>query len=146
VLAVKGTFLKQGVQVQPKVAQVARLIFDSFRQPFAVGVRGVSAPARHLSYQSGGLVVDLRVEWEDTKRVSMAGQAVHVDRGAESIANSNVALLQHEDRPVAQKTLNSFGEFQLEFDYQDDLRLYFDVPGVGTTLVILPSLKETFAP
>src|ERR1051326_2719674 len=52
-----------------QMAVLARLVFDSFREPLPIGVRGTISTPRHLLHDSGRFVIDLRLEKEPSGRV-----------------------------------------------------------------------------
>jgi CheY-like chemotaxis protein len=107
----------------PRAMQVAQLIFDSFRLPLPIGVRGSPEPGRQLAYQHHNKIVDLLIEpREETGRVSLAGQVMGV--GMRKGENSGLAVLLIDRMQTrARTTTNQFGEFQLEFDVVENLGL-----------------------
>lgn len=107
----------------PQGMQVAQLIFDSFRLPLPIGVRGSPEPGRQLAYQHQNKIVDLLIEpREETGRVSLAGQVMGA--GMRKGENSGLpVLLIDRMQTLARTATNQFGEFQLEFDVVENLGL-----------------------
>ena len=54
------------VQLLPKV--LAKLVFDSFREPALAGVRGQQRITRQAMYEAGDYCVDIRIEQERERR------------------------------------------------------------------------------
>src|SRR5579864_6754862 len=62
-------------EVQLKPGVLARLVFDSFREPATVGVRSDRHLARQTLYEAGDYSIDLRFEPDlDPAQVVMVGQ------------------------------------------------------------------------
>ena len=126
-------------RAQRKVnAIAAMLMFDSHRTAFAAGVRGAMTPAlRHLLYQAGSLSLDFRVEPKSgTSELALTGQVADAKHIATGIPPSKVLLLQGE-RELAQTATNSVGEFEFQFEPQEDLALMVLVKGRQPILVQL---------
>jgi CheY-like chemotaxis protein len=129
-------------EVLRRIANTARLVFDSFVQPMPAGVRGVSqVPARQLVYQSGSLMADLRIEPQsDSRNFALVGQIVDSDRPDRQFDSIPVAL--HGPKgPIALATTNKFGEFQFNFDFEPSVTLEIEVPCEPWVSVALPSLE-----
>ena len=91
-----------------------RLVFDSNLQPAAAGIRGTMA-ARQLLYQTDDYYVDLRLEpGGDSDRACLVGQVM--DRSGKDTAGHGVSVrLKAGNLPLAETTVNQFGEFQFDF-------------------------------
>ena len=129
-------------EVLRRIANTARLVFDSFVQPMPAGVRGVSQVlARQLVYQSGSLVADLRIEPQsDSRNFALVGQIVDSDRPDRQFDSIPVAL--HGPKgPIALATTNKFGEFQFNFDFEPSVTLEIEVPSEPWVSVALPPLE-----
>jgi hypothetical protein len=121
------------------VARIAKLIFDSFRQPLAAGVRTASVSARQLLYKVQDIQVDIRLEPE-ARRSSMVGQVLDSSRPDPAVKGAAVILLRG-GQDVARTATNDFGEFQLEFDSEELLQLSIKVGEQGTVLIPLRGLE-----
>src|SRR6266568_1790091 len=102
---------------------LASLLFDTFAQPLPAGIRSTVAVARQLIYEAEGLTVDLRL-----------------DRQPQSIK-----IWTEKGLPIVQARANVSGEFQLEFEPQDGLRLSVNVDGRRTIRIPLANLKAVRA-
>ena len=113
------------VHILPRV--LARLVFDSFRQPQLAGVRAQQRVSRQALYEAGDFCVDLRLESEsEGARVSLVGQIANRKDPEMRIANVPVLLLS--GRQVAGHAVsNEFGEFQMTYRPSRHLRLYVPV-------------------
>ncbi len=109
---------------------LARLAFDSFSQPALQGVRSEQrSDIRHMLYEAGGYVVDLRLEHErGAPAVSLIGQIQHAE-GLESIVPQMPVTLTSNDEILATCICNEFGEFALEYVPQSSLCLHLGVDG-----------------
>ena len=133
---VKGDFaLRRPKRLLERVAEQAALVFDSFRQPQPMGVRGVGPTPRQLLYKAGRYMIRLRLEpAADTERMSIVGQLV--DEHPSPAAVQDIAVLALKGGKTLDRTLtNHLGEFVLEPDAAEDLRLCVGVAEIGTFTV-----------
>lgn len=133
---VRGDFaLRRPKGLLEKVAEQVSLVFDSFRQPQAVGVRGAGPSPRQLLYRAGRYAIRLRLEpASDTERVSIVGQLVDEHHSAGAV--QDIAVLALKGRKTLDRTLtNHLGEFVLEPDAAENLRLCVGVAEIGTFTV-----------
>ena len=125
----------------PKRARMARLIFDSLLEPLPVGVRGDSPMPRRVLERAGNWLVDLRFEPVAGKRIVLIGQALR--RGKPDVAGVGFPiLLMSADTLFTETSTNQFGEFQLQFDRANDLRIYIEVPRQRPIGIVLPDLDN----
>ncbi len=109
---------------------LADVLFDSFSQPLVAGVRSSAAIARQVVYEAEGLTVDLRFErMVPSGKVSAVGQILDSRSPRERVTGAPVVVWTENGQLVATTTANSYGEFQLEFEARDDLRLTARVGG-----------------
>jgi CheY-like chemotaxis protein len=102
--------------------QAARLIFDSFRRPMPVGMRGSPPPTRHLAYQHKRAVIDLSIQLQEKSgQTSLAGQVL--DGEAKGKLDGLSVLLVSGTGTLARTTTNRFGEFHIEGEFPDDVSL-----------------------
>ncbi len=114
----------QKILTLPRV--VARLVFDSFREPALAGVRSQHRITRQAMYEAGDYCVDLRMEHErGSDSTVLVGQIANRVQPERRIALVPVLLMSGKE--VVGRTLsNSSGEFQIE--YQPRKSLYLRVP------------------
>jgi hypothetical protein len=106
-------------------AQIAEMVFDSFRQPLPEGVRNVGPRARQVLCQAGNFAVDLRLD-SGADRGSLVGQVLDSTRPDQGIAGAPVTLFMSESR-VSKTVTNKFGEFMFEFASPNQLRLLIEM-------------------
>lgn len=140
VRAVQNAFsLSRKLPLLSQLAEAARLVFDSFREPLPAGVRGAaSLEARHILHESGDIVIDIRLENESHGVTSMAGQILQKNAPVEITAGAGVVLVQGGDNLIAHTIANRMGEFQLEFEHNADVTVFLEVPGGRIFSVALP--------
>jgi hypothetical protein len=132
----RGDFaLRRPRKLAERVAARATLLFDSFREWQLPGVRGTGPTPRQLLYKSGRYAIRLRLEQApDAERVSIVGQLV--DEHAAAAAVQDIAVLALKGRQTLDRTLtNHLGEFVLEPDAAENLRLCVGVAEIGTFTV-----------
>jgi hypothetical protein len=140
---VKGDFaLRRPKRLVERVAEQAALVFDSFRQPQPMGVRGAGPTPRQLLYKAGRYMIRLRLEpAADAERLSIVGQLV--DEHPSPAAVQDIAVLALKGGKTLDRTLtNHLGEFVLEPDAAEDLRLCVGVAEIGT-FTVEPRLATT---
>jgi hypothetical protein len=131
-------FSLRPVQVtRPVHRLLARLVFDSFREPLPVGVRSTRSVSRQVLYRAGSYFIDLRLDaTAATRRVSLVGQVVRRGAIRASTRMASVALV--DGRTVlSHAPVNSFGEFQVDYDSKARVRLRV-LLDAGRTAVDLP--------
>jgi hypothetical protein len=108
---------------------MARLVYDSFREPLLAGVRSQHCVAHQLMYVAGPYCVDLRLEQDrESKHVLVIGQIANRELGAVGVPEIPVFMLSRNSI-VAKTVSNKFGEFAMEYKPRSGLRLYAPVPG-----------------
>jgi hypothetical protein len=133
----KGDFaLRRPKGLLERVAEQAALVFDSFRQPQAAGVRTGGAAPRQLLYKAGRYSIRLRLEpGADAQRLSIVGQLV--DEQHSPAAVQDIAVIALKGTKTVDRTLtNHLGEFVLEPDSAENLRLCVGVAEIGTFTVV----------
>jgi hypothetical protein len=131
------------VVVSPRT--IARLVFDSFREPLLAGVRSQQHAAHQLMYVAGPYCVDLHLEREGgSSNIRLIGQIVNRERCAAAVPDTPVVLLSRN--LVVDKTeTNEFGEFAMEYAPTAGLRLLASVPGENHIEIRLGSASENGA-
>jgi hypothetical protein len=123
------------------------LLFDTFTQPLTAGIRSGAAVARQLVYEAEGLTVDLRLDSQPhSGKVLVVGQVLDKRHPRVSPNGVSIALWTQNGQPFLHVGPNESGEFQLEFERQDDLRLLIDVAGRKTIRIPLAHLVAGNAP
>jgi hypothetical protein len=113
------------------------LVFDSSNAPLPVGVRGSHQISRHVLFHAGDYSVDLRFEHErGSASMVLVGQIANQKSPEEAMGNLPVILLAGE-REVSRSISNSYGEFQMEYVPDSDLRLLVPLESTGQELEVL---------
>ena len=114
---------------------IARLVYDSAREPLAAGLRTEERVSRRAIFAAGDHQVDLQLDREPTSDViTLIGQVVGRDQTS-GLADVPVRLMQR-DRLVTRTMCNAFGEFHLEYEPRRHLRLLFSLEEVGKSVEI----------
>jgi hypothetical protein len=117
------------VHILPRV--LARLVFDSFRDPLPAGVRMQHRLSRQALYEAGRYSVDVRLEHEKgSRRVTLLGQIGDREQPGQGLADVPVWLVSGK-RVLARALSNTFGEFQMDYEPARRLRLYVPVEQRG---------------
>jgi len=118
----------------------AGLVFDTLSQPALGGVRSSAAAARQMVYESDGFTVDLRFERTSPKTVHLFGQVLDADRSRSVLAICPVMLCGQNGTLLAEGRTNYLGEFDLQFEAQDHLKLSIWVSGSKMIRIALSNL------
>jgi hypothetical protein len=99
------------------------MIFDSFLAPSAVGLRSTWQVGWQGLYRAGDCSVDLRIEPElKSSKAAVIGQISSHVLPAVEMGNLPVSLRAGK-QVVAETMSNRFGEFQMEYEQQAQLKL-----------------------
>ncbi len=110
------------VHFSPRI--LGRLVYDSFREPLPAGLRARHRITRHALYEAGNYSMDLRMEHQQgTPKVTLVGQIVNRTHPADPVAIRPIYLVSGKEI-LARTYSNAFGEFQLEYQPKQRLRLY----------------------
>ena len=124
-------------------AHVASLTFDTFLQPALAGIRSAAAAARQMVYEADGLAVDLCFDRSPQSRMlSLTGQVLDKQVPRAPLQNSEVILWTEKGLPIAETKANAFGEFHLEFEPQNNLRLSIRVVARAHIRIHLANLRD----
>ena len=122
--------------IQRRTSVLAQLVFDSFRQPLAAGVRGQQRVSRQVLYQADGYSLDLRIEQErDSSQLLVVGQVFDRSKPQTPVANVPVLLLSGA-RLLLRVDSNDFGEFQLQYEPTTPLSLHLPIPETLTNIEV----------
>jgi len=114
----------------------ASLVYDSVNDPQPVGVRGSHQINRQVLFHAGDYSVDLRFEHEKgSASMVLVGQIANQKAPDELLANLPVILVAG-NREVTRSISNTFGEFQLEYVPESDLRLLVPLESKGQELEV----------
>lgn len=137
---IKATYVLEGNRkALPRGAQIAKLVFDSFRQPLPEGIRNIGPRARQLLYRAGKFAIDLRLD-SGPDRASLVGQVMDSTRPDQGVADVPVTLFKSRTRVVKTVT-NRLGEFHFEFDDPNGLRVWIGVDQERPVFINLHELE-----
>lgn len=110
-------------QIPKPQRMLARLVFDTFREPLQAGVRAQDRQTRHALYEAGGYCVDLRLDQpRPNDMATLVGQLADRDHPGVDADDVRVELKTRKEI-LASANCNRFGEFQLEYRPAPALRL-----------------------
>jgi len=112
-------------QGRPRVTALTRLKaalrYDSAFFPLPAGVRGASMPDQ-VVYQAEEFAVELRVSRPQSREMVIVGQITNVTQPAKRLPDVPVTLMVG-DRVAVRALSNAWGEFHLEHDERDRMRI-----------------------
>lgn len=118
----------------------AGLVFDTAMQPATTGIRGGLIHARQVIYEAESLTVDLRFERKlSGNAISVAGQVLDRQEPLSWVSDAVVVLWTDKGRMISKSGVNEYGEFQLEFEPQNQLRMSVITTGRKTLRIALGS-------
>jgi hypothetical protein len=120
---------------------MAKIVYDSFREPLFAGMRNLQQMTRQVLYEAGSYYLDFCLEHKQgNAEISLLGQITDRERPDSGMANVPVLLLVGES-VVAEARTNTFGEFRMQYKPARSLRLYsFVRPGVEGIQIQLGNL------
>ena len=122
VLSVKASIAIQ-TNTKNDAAHASELLFDSSAQPLPPGARTSVVSGRQLLYRIGSVYVDMEIDRKsNSARAALVGQMLDSARPGHPLAGVPVALCE-KGRSVARTQSNDNGEFRLEFDVKNGLKL-----------------------
>lgn len=126
---------------QSDSAVYAKLTFDTLQKPALAGIRSGAATARQMLYETEGLAVDLRFDYSPAlKLIHVTGQILDKREPNGAMGNRAVTVWTPKGLAVAEARTNDFGEFRLQFESQDGLKLSIQTPGQLPIRIFLASL------
>ncbi|HEY1660642.1 MAG TPA: hypothetical protein VGG14_19985 [Candidatus Sulfotelmatobacter sp.] len=141
--AVKSSFaLRKVVPFPSGKLDLARLEFDSNREPIAVGMRSSQATARQLLYKSGSMCIDMRMEpTPGSESVVLMGQLLDSLDPGHGIGGVPVSVLSRGNT-LSSKQTNEAGEFDFGLELSGaDTQLVFGIGNTRTIVVSVPNTK-----
>jgi len=137
---VKGGFALQRPNARREL--LASLVFDSFLQPLAAGVRASAGGPRQLLYRAGRYAVRVRAEDEAaTGRVSLVGQIVDEERPGSFLPEVTVLVFLGKEA-IDQTITNRLGEFAFQDAPRGALQIAIGVAENGFLTVALPVARS----
>ncbi len=124
-----------------ELAQFARLVFDSVRDPSPAMVRSMGQPVRQLLHEAEPFVIDLRLEADHVrKRTSLLGQILN-SRDPDRVLNGVDVVLLSGENLVEKASANPAGEFSLEYGEEKNLQLFINIRGQRAIGLDLPDMR-----
>jgi hypothetical protein len=142
---VKSEF-KAKYSSEPRPWVLANLVFDTFAQPLPAGIRLGAVTTRQLVYEAEGLTVDLRLDRQpQSNKICVVGQVL--DKGIPRVSPSGASIMIWTEKglPIVQVSANESGEFQIEFEARDGLRLSINLAGWRTIRIPLANMQAVSA-
>ncbi|HWF91222.1 MAG TPA: hypothetical protein VN684_03005 [Terriglobales bacterium] len=129
--------------IQRDEFSIAHLIFDGTLQPLPAGIRSSSAALmQHFVYETEGLNVHLSFERrQNSNTIFATGQVLDKQAPLCWLGNAAVVLWSDNGKVVSIVEANGYGEFQLEFQPQEQLRLSIAAVGRKTLRIPLGNLE-----
>jgi hypothetical protein len=113
------------------------LVYDSVNDLQPAGVRGTHQINRQVLFHAGDYSVDLRFEHEKgSASMVLVGQIANQKAPEENLANVPVILVAG-NRELTRSISNTFGEFQMEYVPESDLRLLVPLESRGQELEVV---------
>ena len=107
----------------PTGQHIAHLLFDSFLMPAPAGVRSSDTSGRHLTYKHNHTTIDVLVDTQPvSNRIWLVGQVLNASKTKRKNDNLTV-VLRDPTGTLARTTTNQSGEFQLQFEFAEDVNL-----------------------
>jgi hypothetical protein len=108
----------------------ANPVFDTLSSPVLAGARGGDAIARHVVYEAEGLTMHLQFDrGPQPGKVFVVGQILDTRIPGDVLTGAPIVVWAKNGQLVASTIANSHGEFQVEFDAGDELRVTARVGG-----------------
>jgi len=118
------------------------LLFDSFLAPVPVGLRATWQVGWQGLYRSGECSLDVRIEPDlKSSKATVIGQVASHVAPTEEMGNLQVSLRSGR-RVVAETVSNRFGEFQMEYEQEPQLKLVVQLQDAHTIQVPLRKLSS----
>jgi hypothetical protein len=106
------------------------LVYDSFLEPIAMGIRSGQPVSRQLLYEAGPYLVDLQLSHEPgARQVWLTGQ-IAATAEPRSVRNLRIVLTA-DSRIAASDTTSDTGEFQLAYEQPGRVQLRIEINPEG---------------
>jgi hypothetical protein len=114
---------------------VARIVFDSFREPVITGFRGSVGPARRFILRDEEFDIHIKI-WGDENHKEIRGQVL--PRSGKEFAQPAQCHLLRKGARFQSTTTSETGEFQFDEVPPGELTLQVDLPGLTIVGSLLP--------
>lgn len=133
--------LQETERKRSRAGWVARLVFDSFREPLPAGVRSGQRLSRQVLFEAGAYRLDLRLERESgTEHFSLVGQIEN--RKQPRLEMGSVPVMLTAGRQVVARGItNRFGEFQFSYRAVGQMQLFVVLPQEAGRRIAVPVHK-----
>jgi len=111
--------------------------FSTASRTLPVGIRGSAAAPRQLVYEAGGYLIDVRLEQGTDGLSTLTGQVVHA--WTEGATRGTGVVVVGQNVIVGQTVANSIGEFQLDCEHFDNLKICLGISDETFIEVTLPN-------
>lgn len=102
---------------------VARLLFDSLRMHGPIGIRSSHPSGRRFIYEHNNTTIDVQLDVQlGSNRISLTGQVLDGTKPEATYENLAV-ILSAGKGTLARTTTNRLGEFNLQFEFAEDVAL-----------------------
>ena len=126
----------------PTSWSIASLMFDSASAALPVGVRGGAASTRQMVYEGEGLMVDVRFERRPhSSMISASGQVLDKDVPLRWLGRAAIVLWNDKGQLLSKTEAGEYGEFQFEFEAQNQLRISIATADRRTLRIALGNLE-----
>ena len=127
--------------IEPTRPALASLVLDTFLQPAMAGIRAASAPARQFVFESGDVIVDLKLDpIPGSDLIHILGQVMQ-KQDPYGVGYVPVALRKGTQQ-FAKTFANRFGEFHFEARRTAELNLVVILPESRIIEVPLGMIEE----
>lgn len=135
---VKAAFADAGFEPKSGLKEiVAKVLFDSFRQPAVAGARSAEPQSRQMLFSANPFQIDVKIEGKpDESLLFVTGQLMDLSK-PDSIGRGIPITLSNRRGHTVQTVTNNFGEFYGELENRGDLELTFVGPGEKPVIVSL---------
>ncbi len=126
----------------PESWRMASLMFDSAAAALPVGIRGGAASTRQMVYEGEGLTVDVRFERRPhSSMIWASGQVLDKDVPLRWLGGAAIVLWNDKGQLLSKTEAGEYGEFQFEFEAQDQLRISIATADRRTLRIALGNLE-----
>jgi hypothetical protein len=139
---VKLEFAAADQAAQAENFSLADLVFNSSAQPLPAGIRSGAAGMQQLVYEKEGLNVHLSfARRQNSSMIFATGQVLDKHAPLAWLSNATVVLWSSQGKVINIVEANGYGEFQLEFEPQDQMRISIAAEGRKTLRIPLVNLE-----
>lgn len=139
---VKLEFAAAKQAAQAEDFSLADLVFNSAAQPLPAGIRSGVAGMQQFVYEKEGLNVHLSfARRQNSSMVFATGQVLDKQAPLDWLSNATVVLWSSQGKVLNIVEANGYGEFQLEFEPQDQMRISIAAEGRKTLRIPLVNLE-----